>query len=191
MQQPSRVRVARLTEQCPARRHLHGPACVHHDHLVGHLSDDAEVVRDQDDRRAEFLLHAAEQPDDLRLHRHVECRGRLVGDEQPRIERQRHRDHRALQHPAGELVRVVVHAAIRMRNADQPEELDGPRARLRARHRLVRLNHLDDLPPDAIQRMETRQRILEDHRDAAAAHGAQLVGRHRQQILAPRTAPRP
>ena len=64
----------------PARRHLHGPPCVHHHHLVGHLSDDAEVVRDQDDRRAELLLHAAEQPDDLRLHRHVEGRGRLVGE---------------------------------------------------------------------------------------------------------------
>ncbi len=59
-------------------------------------------------------------------------------------------------------------------------------ARARAcalRHLLVGLNHLHDLPPDAIQRMETRERILEDHRDAAAAHGAQLVGRHREQIL--------
>ena len=70
-----------------------------------------------------------------------------------------------------------------MRNADQAQQLDGPRARLRLGHRLVGLNHLHDLPPDAIQRMETRERILEDHRDAAAAHGPQLVGRHRQQIL--------
>src|SRR5881409_895605 len=57
------------------------------------------------------------------------------------------------------------------------------RARLRVGRRLVGLNHLHDLPPDAIQRMETRERILEDHRDAAAAHGPQLVGRRRQQIL--------
>ncbi len=183
LQQSSRVRVGWLAEQGPARRHFHGPACVHHDHLVGHFSDDAEVVRDQDDRRAEFPLHAAEQPDDLRLHRHVEGRGRLVGHQQARIERQRQRDHRALQHAAGELVRVVVDAAMRMRNADQPQKLDGPRARLRLRDRFVCLNHLHDLPPDAIQRMETRQRILEHHRDARAAHGPQLVGRHRQQIL--------
>jgi hypothetical protein len=51
------------------------------------------------------LLELGEQIEDLRLNRHVERRRRLVGDEEFGLARQRHRDHHALAHPAGELVR--------------------------------------------------------------------------------------
>ena len=50
---------------------------------------------------------------DLRLDRHVERGRRLVGDQQARRARQRHRDHHALAHAAGELVRVGAHALAR------------------------------------------------------------------------------
>ena len=55
----------------------------------------------------QLALELGEQVHDLRLHRHVERRGRLVGDQHLRVQRQRHRDHDALAHAAGELVRVV------------------------------------------------------------------------------------
>ena len=58
-------------------------------------------------------LQLLDQLEDLRLHRHVERGRRLVGDQQLRVADQRHRDHRALAHTAGELVRVVVVAARR------------------------------------------------------------------------------
>ena len=51
-----------------------------------------------------------QQLEDLRLDRHVERGRRLVGDQELRLAGQRHRDHRALPHPAGELVRVVLQA---------------------------------------------------------------------------------
>ena len=54
------------------------------------------------------LCRSADQVEDLRLHGDVERGGRLVGDQQLRVADQRHRDHRALPHAAGELVRVVV-----------------------------------------------------------------------------------
>ena len=44
--------------------------------------------------------------EDLALHEHVERGGRLVHDHHLRLEGERHRDHDALAHAAGELVRV-------------------------------------------------------------------------------------
>ena len=63
------------------------------------------------DRRAELGLEPVDQLEDLRLHGHVERGRRLVGDQQLRLVDQRHRDHRALAHAAGELVRVGADAA--------------------------------------------------------------------------------
>ena len=56
------------------------------------------------------------QREDLRLDRDVERRRRLVGDQQQRIAGQRHGDHHALAHAAGQLVRIVARGA-----APQPE----------------------------------------------------------------------
>ena len=107
---------------------LDGPARVHDQHVVRDLADHAEIVGDQDDRRVELALQVGQQIQDLCLHRHVERGGRLVGDDQVRIVDQRHRDHRALPHAAGELVRILVDAPVRLRDADPVEHLDRPRA---------------------------------------------------------------
>ena len=58
-------------------------------------------------------LQVGEQVEDLRLDGDVERGGRLVGDQQLRVVGQRHRDHGALPHAAGELVRVLVDPARR------------------------------------------------------------------------------
>ena len=99
-------------------------ARVHDEDLVGHVGDDAEVVRDHDDRRAGALLQLLHQFEDLRLDRHVERGRRLVGDQDVGVARERHRDHRALAHAAGELVRVVPTRCLGMRDAHQLEQLD-------------------------------------------------------------------
>ena len=66
----------------------------------------------------------ANQVENLRLNRDVERGGRLVGDEQLRLARQRHRDHHPLAHPAGELMRIIVDAAIGVGDSDQAQRLD-------------------------------------------------------------------
>ena len=71
-----------LVEDVVDRAVLDGLPAVHHEDVVGDLGDHAEVVGDHDDRRAELLLQVAHQVEDLRLHRHVERGGRLVGDQQ-------------------------------------------------------------------------------------------------------------
>ena len=77
--------------------------------------------------RVEALCRAlllGEQVEDLSLHRHVERRRRLVGDQQLRVVQQRHRDHRALAHAPGELVGERLHAQVGVRDADQVQQLD-------------------------------------------------------------------
>ena len=55
-------------------------------------------------------LQLSQQVEDLRLHRDVERRGRLVADDQLRLHRQRARDGDALALAAGELVRIALAA---------------------------------------------------------------------------------
>src|SRR3712207_3579722 len=90
---------------------------LHHQDVVGDLGHHTEIVGDEHDRGAEVALQVHDQIEDLRLHRHVEGRGRLVGDQQLGVVDEGHRDHRALPHTAGELVRVVVDAPPRVGDA--------------------------------------------------------------------------
>ena len=53
------------------------------------------------DRSAELLLKISQQLENLRLDRHVERGGRLVGDHECGIHHQRHRDQNSLPHSAG------------------------------------------------------------------------------------------
>src|SRR5205085_1202535 len=54
----------------------------------------------------------ADNADDLGLDRNVECRGRLVGDDQLRIRGQRQRDDDPLPHAARELMGKMVEPAL-------------------------------------------------------------------------------
>ena len=115
------------------------------------------------------------QLQDLRLHGDVECGGRLIGDQQLRLARDRHRDHRALPHSARERVRIGVDVALRVRNAGEVEQLDRAGARLRAARAAVRVQRLGDLLADGQHRVEAGHRLLEHHADLAAAHGQQIA----------------
>jgi hypothetical protein len=55
-------------------------------------------VGDHHDRRAGELARRAQDLEDLGLDRHVQRRGRLVGDDHVRVVGDRHRDHHALAH---------------------------------------------------------------------------------------------
>ena len=65
-------------------------------------------------------VEIGEQLEDLRLDRDVERRRGLVGDHELRTAAERHRDHHALAHAAGELMRIIDDTALRMRNANEP-----------------------------------------------------------------------
>ena len=86
--------------------------------------------------------------EDLLLDRHVERGRRLVGDEQLGLAGQRHRDHDALAHAAGELVRVLADPLRGARQADQVEHLHRPLVRVRLADVAVQQDGLGDLVAD-------------------------------------------
>jgi hypothetical protein len=75
------------------RAGLHDLPLVHDHHLFGDIGHHAQVVGYHQHRHAELLLQIGEQFEDLGLDRHVERRGRLVGDQQGRAADQSHGDH--------------------------------------------------------------------------------------------------
>ena len=97
---------------------------IHHGHAVGHVADDAEVVRDEQNRHSEPLLKVMKQFQNLRLDGHVERSRRLIGNEQFRFAGQRHRDNHPLLHAAGHLEWIILDARFRRRNTDEFQQPD-------------------------------------------------------------------
>ena len=143
----------RVVEKAARLSALDHPAGVHDDDLVRDLGDDAEVVRDQDHGGVELVLQPVDQLDDLRLDRDVERRRRLVRDQDVGVAGERHRDHRALAHPARKLVRIVVDPGVRVRNPDLLEQVDRAAACLRFVRPLVDPDRLADLRADRVNRV--------------------------------------
>ena len=159
-----------------ARRALLGDARGIHDvDAVGVTRHHAEIVRDDDECNPQFARQVLHQFQDLRLYGHVERGGRFVGDQQFRIAREPDRYHHALAHAARKLVRILVKPAIRIGNADHLQQIERAGARRRLVH--VEMDHqrFHDLEPDGQHRVQRRHRLLEDHRDIAAANLAHFV----------------
>ena len=133
------------------------------------------------------LLQLADQLEDLRLDRDVERRGRLVGDQELRRAGERHRDHHALAHAAGELVRIIVDPLLRGSAILTRRSIS--MARSRASLRLAprcSAHGFGDLVADGQDRIERGHRLLEDHRDLVAADAAHLLVAQRERDLVPR-----
>ena len=170
------VGMPRLGEELTDRRLLDDTAGVHDVDAPACLRDDAEVVADEEDRRLEAALEVDEQAEDLRLHCHVERARRLVREQEPRLADERERDYDALREAAGQLVAVAAHAAVGLGHPDDPQQLDRlPLARLLLPDTLRLLQRLLQLVPDGQHRVQGGDRILEDHRDLAAARALQLA----------------
>ncbi len=136
---PAATRAGRACRGAPATAstsahgaRLDDAAGVHDRDAIGRARDDAEVVRDEQQRQAGLPAHGHEQIEDLRLERRVQCRGRLVSDDQRRPACDGGRDEHALAHAAGKLVGIVAGAARRLRDADGVEQFDRPRPRGRS-----------------------------------------------------------
>src|SRR5689334_5805679 len=86
------VRVLRGLVESGLRRQLHHLPEVHHEHTVGNVSNDSEVVGDEEICQAELVLEILKQVEDLRLHRDIERGHGLVADDQLRAEGEGARD---------------------------------------------------------------------------------------------------
>jgi len=156
---------------------------VHDENGLGELGEDGQVVRDEQGGHAELALKVSQQLQNLRLRRYIEgCRG-LIRDYQLRIADQGDRDHHALTHPPGELVRPCVELASRIRQTHPIEHLGGPGAGFPSAQPVVDGERLADLCADCAHWIERGHRLLEHHRDAAAAHRPHRAFRQREQVL--------
>jgi hypothetical protein len=146
---------------------LHDAARIHHRDPVAELRHDAEVMGDEEDREPPVAAQIVEQRQDLRLHRDVERGGGFVRDDHLGVVGQRHGDADALAHAARHLVRVAVDAvsALGMRTCFSRSMALG--APLRPADAAVAGDRLDQLVADAVERVQRRQRVLEDVGDAA------------------------
>ena len=108
LQQALRVGVSRIREQLCSGRELDDPPEVHYRDAVTDVANDGHVVRDEQHRQPEPGPQVLEQIQHRRLHRDIECRHRLVGDQQVGLERERPRDADPLPLAARELPWVRV-----------------------------------------------------------------------------------
>src|SRR5215218_1222752 len=182
--QADRVGVQGVLEQIVDGRFLDLAAGIHHHDAIGGLGDDAEVVGDEQHGHAAVALQALEQRQHLRLHRDVECGGRLVGDQHRGAAGDRHGDHHALAHAAGELVRIGVEPATGVGHADQLEQFVGTGAGLATAEIGVRRQDLGDLLLDRGDRVQRAHRVLEDHADLLAPDVEHGLLAHRHDVAA-------
>ena len=118
---------------------------------------------------------------DLGLGGHVERGRRLVGQQQPRLDRQGRGDHHPLQQAARQLVRVLAQAAGGVVDPDVLQQMR-PRAarRLLASAHAVGDQRLGEEVADRAHRVHVRARVLEDHRDVGGPVAPQGVATHGQ-----------
>src|ERR1700738_4342121 len=105
---------------------LHRPllddlAAIHDADHVRNAANDAEIMGDEQQAHAEPRPNLREQGQDLRLHRDIERRGRLIRDQEIGLVGERHRDHDALALATGQLMRVARKPGFRFGNADLGE----------------------------------------------------------------------
>ena len=170
-------------EQGRRRRALDHAAGIHHRDFVGAAGDDAEVVGDQDHRHVPAALLARQEIEDLRLDRHVERGGRLVGDQELWFAGQRDRDRHALAHAAGKLVRILRQPLLGRGDADRGEQFDAALGGGGVVEFEMLLQRLDQLGADREHRVERGHRVLEHDRQRPAAQLAQFLRRELQQVL--------
>jgi hypothetical protein len=105
--------VGRRGEQFRPRRDLDQAAEIQHGDPVGEVIDHCEIVADEQVGEAMRLLQRAQQIEDLALDRHVQCRQRLIRDDQRRLWGEGAGDRDALALTAGEFVRIAVQSVAR------------------------------------------------------------------------------
>ena len=163
-----------MLENILQRAEFHHTAHIHHTHLVCHLGHKAHVVRDQDNGLMVVDLQGLHQLHDLRLDRHIQSSRRLIRDDNVRIADHRNGNHNTLLHAAGKLVRIVVHAAYRIGNAQLFEHIQHMRPRLGFFHAGVLYQSLCHLIPYLIHGVQRGHRVLEHHPDLRTTQTAHI-----------------
>jgi hypothetical protein len=137
------------------------------------MRHDAEVVAHQQVGQAALLAQIGQEVEDLRLDGDVERRGRLIQEENLRLEHQRAGDRDPLALTTRELVRIA--KAERGRQADR---FDRRQDSLLGSVEPVDARRLDQLRMHGLARMQRAVGILEDHLHALEEPPAVALADH-------------
>ena len=140
-------------------------------------------MRDEHQRHVLFLLQFQQQLDDLRLDGHVQRRRRLIGNQQLRSTGNCHRDHHALAHPTGKLVRIYVQTRGRIGDPHLVQQVNRPLATGFLVPALMHLDRFHNLETDGVARVQAGHRILENHRHFGTHQVTPLFLRDTLQVL--------
>jgi hypothetical protein len=165
------VVVGRVREDLLGRAELHDAAVAHDGDAIAEEHRLVQVVGDEDDRLAQFLL----QLDELHLHlaadERIECGEGLVHEQDVGIGGECAGETHPLLHPARELGRELVGPP---RESHPLEHGGGSCSALRGGNALE-LERVGGVVEHGAVGKE--REVLEDHRDAFTAHGAQPLRR--------------
>ena len=118
------------------------------------------------------------------LHRDVEGRGRLVGDDEARPAGEGDGDEDALAHAARQFVRVGREHARGLADGDVGEKIEGVGVGGAAGEAELEAEHGGDLLADPLHRVERGHRVLRDQRDVAAEERAARALGHGDEVAA-------
>lgn len=161
---------------------LDNTATVHHVRTLSVARDDPDVVGDRDRSRATIATDPRHRIQDLRLDRDVECCRGFVRDDRFEIRRERDRNHNPLSHPVPKMMRILLEPTFSVGHT-KPLSKDRWRAGLGPGVARVFLDALDDLGPNAADRLQRCRRFLKDHRDLSTAKPPHIVGSKDQEVL--------
>src|SRR5260221_11089718 len=100
------MRMPWLGDRLGVVRCLGEVARVHDDDAIGDARHDTKVMGDEYDGGVEVAPQTGDELENLRLDRHVERGGWLVGDQELRLARKRDSDHCALAQAYAEMVGI-------------------------------------------------------------------------------------
>jgi hypothetical protein len=164
-----------LSEHVFRRSEFHDFACVVHRDEICHGADDAEVVRDEDDRGAFLALEFFEESEDLGLKGDIQGGGGFIGDEDFGVAGEGDGGHHALALPSAELVGEFFGGTFGGGNLNLRQAFDRFFSRFLPGHMAVEDQSLGNLVADAHDGVQAGEGVLEDNGDVFSSYLAHLL----------------
>jgi hypothetical protein len=145
------------------------------DDKVRNVFHDADVVPDEERTALVLVAALGKESEDTPSRQGVEVGQRVVGDEKGRMVGEGDRKEYALPHPGRELVRIAIHVATGLGQADVGERSDGGFSGCAPREALMKTQGFDEVKADRVLGIERGPRLLEREAHALAAVALEIA----------------
>ena len=172
-----------MLEDLECRTRLHDATTVHDDQLFGALSGQTQVMGNEEHCRAHFLGESLEVIENATLNGHIQCRGRLVSNEQLGTRSKTDCDQHALTHTTRKLVRVLLRAALAVGKTCLLKELGHALPGFGAGNNIVRQEGFLHLCSHAKNGVQVTHRVLGNQANARSTQFDPFLGAHLGELL--------